>query len=253
MRPRRVSGGRIQAWRSVLGDARRHRRHLASVGAAVAVGVVLVNVPLLPAYERGLLTGAVVGGGCWVVSWFVWVTQGHAARLNGLWAEDDTNNVLAKHRHVLAMVPSLKFPDWDVDAVAIAPAGVFAVETKWRGSTAHRGVLEAWAATAATDARTLRNFLAPWPGLPGSLVRPLLVVCGPAAKGLTEQVIAAPLGPVTVIPGRLLESWLNRHGTGPVGTDYARDLGAHLHRVAEQRDALNVDAGPVLRWLARTR
>ena len=58
--------------------------------------------------------------------------------------------------------------------------------------------------------------------------------------------------PVLVLPGNCLEAWLADQRIGQVESGWAQELGARLDAVATNQDA-KVEAGPILRYLARVR
>ena len=51
---RRVSGGRVQAWKSALDTLRSHRWDLLQMGAFLTGCLIVFNLPYFPAYQRGL-------------------------------------------------------------------------------------------------------------------------------------------------------------------------------------------------------
>jgi hypothetical protein len=248
-RPRRVSGGRVEAWRATFTVGRTRRGEIFKMLLALAAPLAFINVVYFPSYLSGLATGVLLTGAAWAITWQVWVSSGNGSRLNGLWAEDATNEALRDNDRVYATVPSLKFGQRDIDAVAITPSSVLAIETKWSGGALD---IERTCDRAARDARTLRLSLQNR-GLTEDLVRAVVVVWGPLGRQLNEHVVHCSLGDVTVVPGHELEAWLSRTPNGPIGPDYAAKIGDELHTTAKLRDGLNVDAGPLLRWLGRTR
>ena len=218
---------------------------------AVAL-VVFANLPWWPVYLRGFLTGSLLAGALWMAAWIVWVTSGLSVRLNGTWAEEAVLSSLRKAARVHDVVPSLKFGKRDIDAVAVTPAAVYAIETKWRGQKPGHASLVHDGHAAALAARTLRLSLN-GRGVPGDLVRPVLVVCGPGAREMASSNVETPLGMVVVVPAVDFDRWLDSIPHGPIGPDYAAGLAAELHAHARRRDSLNVEAGPVLRHLGRVR
>lgn len=257
----RISAGRLLAWRDALAEVRRYRWSLLLAGAAVAAVVVGVNVfPRTPAYERGLITGVLVVMYLWMAAWVVWVTSGLSPRLNGVWAESWTYEDLRQARSVYEVVPNLQYDRYDVDHIAITPAGLLAVETKWHGWMDERA-LHRDADQAAQGARSLRlnlraGSLPVAQRLTEGKVRVVLVVWGPAARDLTAQTIDTGRGSVLVLPGLALAGWLDDDALcrGPIGPDYARDLARELEDLARLREAEDRDKiGPLLRRLARPR
>lgn len=76
---------------------------------------------------------------------------------------------------------------------------------------------------------------------------------GPGARGHATQTLDTPKGPVTVMSGSDLPTWLQGLATGTLGEDYAGTLYRELHELARERDRRIVKDGRVLQWLARTR
>jgi hypothetical protein len=230
---------------------------LAQVAGVLAGAVVLINLPVVPGtdYMRGGATAVLVTGFLWLTSWVAWVSSGLAFRIQGTFAEETVTETMRRSSHVFDVVASLKFGREDVDQVLISPAGVVAVETKWRARPPSEDQLISDADQASRAARSLRNTLASvrTSGLPPDLVTAALVVCGPGRKGVSSRRIQTGLGPVDVITLADLHSWLERRGHGVVGPDFAEILAAELHGIARGRDRAAVSAGPLIRWLARER
>ncbi len=249
----RVHWGRLRVWEEALAEVKRARSlHLKAL-LAVTAAVVLVNVfPRVPAYERGLITGALIVAYAWLVSWGTWVSTGLSTRLNGLWAEELTADMLDDTPGVHAVVPNLRYRDFDIDHVAICGAGVFAIETKWHGSLSHHTIARD-ANQAAKAARTLRLNLSRTE-IPESLFRGALVIWGPAARELQIRELDTGFGSVTLIPGPRAATWLAQLAPGPVGPDYATELAQELTELAISRDnASPRSANRVTGWLARVR
>ena len=251
-----VSGGRIEAWRAALAFAKEHRGFLAQSVAFLLGAILFFNLPWwsLPNYVRGLLTGALVVGWLWLMSWSLWVTKGLAFRIQGAFAEDVVTDELRTSRHTFGVVRSLKFDRHDVDQVVITRAGIVAVETKWHAARLSPDSLMLEATLAARNARTLRHNLTTLTtrGVPSQAVTAALVLCGPGRKGMKPvTTISTDYGPVEVVSGGEIESWLATKSSGPFGPDFAEKLAHELQELARSRDAQAVSAGPVLRWLAR--
>jgi hypothetical protein len=90
----------------------------------------------------------------------LFLLDGAGPRLCGLWAEEDwTPRLLARSSEVLAVANRLAFDGFDVDHVAVTPAGVLAVETKWVGSRKGGPWLDAHVRQAEGGARKIRSLL----------------------------------------------------------------------------------------------
>lgn len=168
----------------------------------------------------------------------------------GTLAEAWTDETLRKTPGVYAAVPSFKFAGKDVDHVVVARAGIIAVETKWRATPPDGEDQQRAAQQAASAGRTLRLSMRR-KELPERLFQNLVGYWGPGLGDLAPRVIETAVGPVTIMGGKLVPSWLSDRRTGPVDTDYAESLHEELRQVALERDRTIVKAGPLLRWLAR--
>ena len=220
---------------------------------AVSLGLLaaIANLPPIPTYERGFITGALLVGLAWAISWAVWVTSGLSLRLNGAWAEDATNEVLKEQPRVFAAIPSLKLEKGDIDAVAVTRSGVLAIETKWMlRPNVQR--LDDFAYRAARDARTLRLLLR-GQGLNDSAFVGVVAIWGPAAEGMKRHLRSTPIGDVWVTGGHELDSLIDELPSAHIGPDYARTLVDHVRMQAETRDAAQPGQTRLLRRLARVR
>lgn len=253
----RVNGGRVEAWKAALAYLKESQRLIIQVGIVVLATVLVINLPLIPGtgFARGAATGTLVTAFVWLIAWVAWVSSGLAHRLQGTFAEEAVTDSIRKSRYVFDVVASLKFGSEDVDQVLISPAGVVALETKWRSRTPSEVQLLADAHHASRAARSLRNTLLSVQavGLPPELVTAALVICGPGRKGVHSRRVETGLGPVDVINFSDLDQWLGRQGRGIVGPDFAQTLAGALHQLARDRDRAAVSAGPFVRWLARER
>jgi hypothetical protein len=105
----------------------------------VPVALALAATPallLLPHWTRAFAAGALVASGAWAAVLLLLLWTGTAPLLMGEMGEQWTADELRRLRrrgwkimNQLALRPS-----WDVDHVAIGPAGALVVETKWRSS-----------------------------------------------------------------------------------------------------------------------
>jgi hypothetical protein len=246
----------VIVWQAALDVVRRNALSLALL-LVLAIGLVaIVNLPFWPVYERGLLTGIVIVTLLWAASWSVWVTSGLAHRLNGVWAEEVTNEELKKHPNSLGLLANYKFDGWDIDSVLVTRSAVYAVECKWRGSKrSDRDFHYELLRDAKRLQRNVVQFRDEMAGMevPESWIRGLLVVRGPAAHGLESRLMELPDGSqVRVVSGDGLAAWLESQSTGKIGPDFAGTLIAQLTAANAVREA-EVEVGPVMRWVARVR
>lgn len=248
---RAVSGGKLILWREALAEARRQRRHLLTMVLPLIAVLVLVNVLPAQPYLKGMLTGAVAMTGVAAALVSVWVGGGFWERLQGAWAEEWSGEALRKSAGCWHVTPSLKFDRFDIDHVAITARGVLAVESKWHRRSAEQA-LDAEARLIAGNARTLRHNLKTETGqeLP---VHPVLVLWGPGLDDLTRTEVTTNLGLVEVVPGPEFGAWLDAIDSGPMRRGNAKRVGQAIEDLAERREEVNVQAGPVLTWLARAR
>jgi len=79
------------------------------------------------------------------------------------------------------------------------------------------------------------------------------VICGPGSREVKSTVVTTDIGTVDLVTSADLDRWLARHDRGLVGPDFAQTLASELHDLAKFRDKTSVNAGPVLRWLSRSK
>jgi hypothetical protein len=219
----------------------------------LVVPAVAINLlPGTPGWQKGFLTGVFAMFFVSCVWWLTWVPSGLAARSMGPLAEEWTNDALRGAPGVQAVIPSLKYEGRDVDHVVIASAGIVAVETKWRSAPPSPSDIQQAAEQAAAAGRTLRLNMHR-KELADHLFRSAVIYWGPGARDVVPNVIQTSHGPVDVLPGRQASQWLAGLRSGPIGVDDAESLHAEFHQLAVARDRTALSAGPVLRWLARTK
>ena len=252
MRPRRISAARVLAWREALRYLNENRRALLIFAGIMLPTIAITNLLPGSAWSRGFGTGFLVTASLAFIWWVAWVPSGLANRGNGALAELWTNDLLRHTPGVHAVIPSLKFKGKDVDHVVIASAGIVAIESKWRARMPQRDDLRAAAHQAADAGRTLRLSLRDT-AVPEHLFSNVLIVWTPRAISLEPYVIQTSLGPVTVMSGDATDRWREGLWAGPVGTDFAEDLRKELDALAVRRDRDAIEAGTLLRWLARIR
>jgi hypothetical protein len=185
--------------------------------------------------------------------WFIWYANGLGHRLEGTWAEQWTNEELAKAKTVLEVVPSLRFDRFDIDHIAIARHGVYLIETK-RHRVLYPGTVERDIEQAASTSRTARNFLIKGVKTsppPKEMITSVLVYLGKAGRDLEPTEYETSRGTVTLIGGARLTQWLDSRGNGYVGVDYAHSLSKELTAVAETRELIHRPTSRVIRWMSR--
>lgn len=249
---RRVSGGRLVLWREVLDELVGMRRELILPGIAAIVIIVILNLPWWPAYERGLFTGAFVTTCIWIMSWVLWVMSGRGLRLNGVMAEDVTNDVLRKHPRALATLSSYKREFGDIDNVLVTGSGVYAIEVKWRQKAPSRWWLKNEADHLQAAVEELRAQLERL-GICDVWIRGVLLIRGPGSDTVQTQLLDVGTGRrVRVVTSTGLAAWLDGQDGAQIPPATAESLINDL-RLANAALEEQVNAGPVLRWLARVR
>lgn len=219
----------------LLGFGRFHRRLLLK---ATAAAVAVCIVPLIlgsPSYITGSVHGVMLTAMVAVVG-FAFLFHGKAALLLAAsYAEAYTQEEIAAAAEagvVWHAVHNIELGRLDIDHVVLAPAGVFALETKWRFDNAD----PAWVHRAAEQAR-LRAQKAASVLLSAGVrhraqVQPVLVVWGGAMRELPEDQVQAG---VAIVRGDALAKWLQRCGRGPLAQDHAEELHDKLAHFAAER------------------
>jgi len=76
--------------------------------------------------------------------------------LSGVYGEDNTREVLRRarrKRHIWSWIDNLEIQSADVDHLVIAPAGIYAIDSKWHTTDLTSAVLHTDAAAARAAAR----------------------------------------------------------------------------------------------------
>lgn len=231
MRKRRQrSYGRQQLRRVQREFLAKYRRVLlAGLGwfAALAAVIVLIPLPYVTGSERGFCLGVVTTTYLAFVGVF-FLLDGAGPRLCGLWAEEDwTPQLLADSGQALAVVNRVVFDKLDVDHVAVTPAGVLAVETKWVGSRKEGPWLDAHVSQAAAGAGKIRSLMLSKDIRRSDLpVVPVLMLWGPGSRTLKGR--AVERYGVTVLPGPDARPLLARWAEGSVTVGDAQVVEAGL-------------------------
>lgn len=163
-------------------------------------------------FLQGLIAGIGVAVLVAILGLAFLINTGNIPRLVGAWAEDDTDAALkaaVKARQIHGYVSHIVLDGYDIDAVAITSSGVVAIETKWHGKPptevqVRRDVASARRAEAKTRSilRSLHCSTTPVTGV--------VAVWGPQRGHLGTGLTSDDLD---VVPGDLLPSWLERHGS----------------------------------------
>jgi Nuclease-related domain len=226
------------------------KRNWKIVGGLMAFVLgMLPLVFLLPAWSRGLVAGAWLATGFWLLAFQVVLASGTAPRMMGDRGEQFTASELRRMRRrgwrVMNHVALKRHSD--IDHVAIGTGGVLVIETKWSGDPwtldagADERVRRAVDRTAshATDIRRMfPNHVAP------SAIVPVLVLWG-GYNG--DDVGRRVIDGVTVLRGAELRDWLASREPEVTLTISQQDhVWGTLERLVRGRDAfdLNEDGRP---------
>jgi hypothetical protein len=204
----------------------------------LAIGV--VESVLLDGYALGLLHGVLLVAGPAMVLLFFMAHTGAIWQFTGFVGEDNTRDELKKavtRRYIWGWVDNIEVSDGDIDHLIIAPAGVFAVDSKWHARKLNSSLLakDVRSATiAAAKARSvLRSLKRPLD------VHPVLVVWGAGEKDVPGG--GGLIDGVDVVAGHDIAAWLQRYSTGPLGRDFAEGVLTELEtfraRVDPAREA----------------
>jgi hypothetical protein len=219
----------------LLGFARSHRRPLLQSSAA-ALAVCIVPLVLgSPGYVTGSVHGVMLTAMIAIFGLaFLFHGKG-ALLLAASYAEAYTQEEIAlaaEAGSVWGAVHNIELGKLDIDHLVLAPAGVFALETKWRFDTADPAWLQ-WAADQArVRARKAASVLRSADVRHRAEVDPVLVVWGGAMRKLPEHYVHEG---VPVVRGDALAAWLQGCGRGPLAQDHAEELHGKLVAFAETR------------------
>ena len=189
----------------------------------------------------GVWVAAVVG----LIAHLVVVLSGSAFLETAELAELATHEELAKQRLWRVVHRLLLREHGDIDHVAIGPAGVVVVETKWslpgRSSAREQRWLDEAATQVAENARLVWLLLRPV--IKAAPVR-AVVVRWPAGSEQTTSVV----GDVTVMPGHALRGWMDALPEAQLDDETVRAAWEVLSEHLRRRDAADRERyGPPLR------
>ncbi|TCO37614.1 nuclease-like protein, partial [Kribbella antiqua] len=182
------------------------------VCAIASIPVTLV----LRGYLLGVAHGAVATFFVAAVGHLFLVYTGSTRELSGAYGEDNTRDVLRRakrKRHIWSSIDNLEIQSGDVDHLVIAPAGVYAIDSKWHAADLTDAVLDRDVATARAAARRANLILR-------SLRRqaleaqPLVVVWGRGQGDLPEA--GCVVDGVLILRGSGLRSWLAQRPAGAI-------------------------------------
>jgi hypothetical protein len=153
-----------------------------AIVAALGAALVILTHFLAPDALRQYLIGAIVASCVWWVYTLMLEMSGLAAKRSGILAEERTSAELTRlHRDGWRTANHIMLKWRDVDHAAIGPAGIFAIETKFRSSWSTVDA-DSLARQARDDARRLALRIDP-----KKRATPLVVVWGPASREIPES------------------------------------------------------------------
>jgi hypothetical protein len=170
---------------------RYHRRLLVKAGAAAIAVCVVPLVIGSPAYVTGVVHGVMVTALVGIIGFALLFHGRGALLLAASYAEAYTQEEIALAAGagcIWHAVHNIELGRLDIDHVVLAPAGVFAVETKWRFDNADSAWLQRAADQAALRARKAASVLRSADVRHRADVHPVLVVWGgPCASFQTSR------------------------------------------------------------------
>jgi hypothetical protein len=188
-------------------------------------GIVLAAGLLMHGYVRGLYQGGATVLFLAMLGLSFLVHTDALSQLVGTWGEDNTRHeidIARKNGCIWGAVHNIEFGGQDIDHLVFMPAGVVAVESKWRryridASTLQRDVQQAiYMARRGRLLLQSRNIGASLP------VDPLLVVWGRGGRDIPGGEVV--VDGVTVLAGPSLHAWFGRRVTGALARETAEDL-----------------------------
>jgi hypothetical protein len=207
------------------------------IGAAAVPLLVVPYFFFIPQWARWFVGGAMVATSVALVVFIIVLGSGTAPRIMGAWGEEWTARELKSlgrrgwavlHRSILTFD--------DIDHIAIGPAGVIVVETKWRGeawtSDDRDGRIAAAKAQVTRNARRVRGYLKKV--VRSAPVYPIVVLWSPEACDL--RVEAPRDGEAQVLSGRDLRGWLEALGSVVLGPEEIRSAAALIAGQTLKRD-----------------
>lgn len=205
------------------------------LSALVVLGLAALPLPLPSSAWRAFLAGVVLG-----VSAMALLVSGMRLGdplVRGELAEQRSVTALSKAGRWL-VTSNLAFDGMDVDHVAVTPAGVLAVETKYRGAgysaqvdqQRHRRQLT----DAARGARLVKLLLRSKMLNDRAAVLPVLIVWGPG-KPTLERGYHLDQGEVYVLDGEHPQLWAHLFSTPQLGKDLQASLHSEIQQYAQVR------------------
>lgn len=191
----------------------------AGLCAIATIPVTLV----LRGYLLGVAHGAVAIFFVAAVRHLFLVYTGSTRELSGAYGEDNTRDVLRqakRRRHIWNSIDNLEIQSGDVDHLVIAPAGIYAIDSKWHATDLTDAALERDVATARAAARRA-NLILRSIHLQAPEAQPIVVVWGRGQRHLPEA--GSVVGGVLILRGSALRGWLSQRPAGAISQEHATD------------------------------
>lgn len=235
---------RIKARRTIWVAAKPIRWKLAAVAVSVATAIAVINsvlVRLGSGWQAGLFTGAISTSLVLGVLYTVASVSGASSMFNGADAETDTAAALTRlHPAGWAHVSDVYFPlVGNTDHVAISPAGIFAIETKFttrqtRQTPYEKRMLARAGEQAKENARHVRLRLRAKPYAMRTTVHPVVVLWG----GWDDRPDIETVDGTTFVRGRAVASWAAQlEPASDLSAEEGVQALAALHAYCDQGDS----------------
>jgi len=199
---------------------------------------------------RWIVVGAAIISGPWLVVLTTLLLSGAAPQIMGVQAEEWTAQELrAMRRRGWRVVSGLKpKPNFDIDHIAIGPAGLFVVEVKWSG--------DSWP-TTTSGKDFMRQQLSRSIGQVKWNLRDVQQILGESADGIPTSAVCVlwsgdttwneaeitEVDGVTVIPGPLFRGWLRSKDITPGRQEQVDQVWRKLAAFIDQAEANSVHEG----------
>jgi hypothetical protein len=243
------------AWQRCMGQLRSNWMPFIGLGILPLVFAIFAEL-MLSGPVRWLVVGAAIISGPWLVALTTLLLSGAAPQMMGVQAEEWTAQELRAMRHKgWRVVSGLKpKPNFDIDHIAIGPAGLVVVEVKWSG--------ESWNATT-TGKAFMRQQLSRAISQVKWNLRDVQQILGELADGIPTSAVCVlwssdttwneaeitEVDGVTVVPGPLFRGWLRSKDVIPGRKEQVDQVWRKLADFIDQAEANSVQEGAVYRQI----
>jgi hypothetical protein len=224
----------FEAWRSQLWDFRWDLIKLEGIVVAASVLALLMPSPAheIVLFEVGVLAATAI----WLP--FLVLVMRTYPETTGSWAEEWTSQLLKSRSLGWVVIDDIPMQGRNVDHVAVTPAAVLAVETKYRGAGGGRWRTEQHERDldqAFQSARSVRSLLRSVDINQVAPVQAVLIIWGGGAPDI-EGGWRNERG-VDVVLGQDGATWARRYVRGELSTEQLREIAAGLLEYQARRDA----------------